>query len=256
MTLTKPSDFLSAVQLFCDELPEITPEKWGWWEPLDCDFDRNNLRDLIPGSGISETVYWQRKKLPKSEGSFAVRWRSKSPAVSDTHARIGFTVELKQIEQASLVSYIKNASTVFSADIAFFDVLTPEYTEFSVESGSAPYGDRLMVVTHLLRHWLPDIFWATVLGPPYVRIFGKDRLLSAPAYAVEDLGPETVYVQLTKNLADAYERGSELQLARNSFKEHLRSNAFFVEGKGYDRLQKGAVGDVFEVPKFDLVEDE
>lgn len=256
LALTREPDFLDAIQIFCDLLPEIRPERWGWWEPLDRRFDCHDLKGFVPDGGRCETVYWQRRKRPKAEGSFDVRWHSKSPKVQDTHSKICFTVELGHVEQGSLVAYLKNASIRVEADLAFIDVLTPAYKEFAIESESAPYGDRFMVVTHLLRHWLPDVFWGTVFGPPYVRLFGKECLMTAPAFIVEELGPETVYVQLTERISDAIEGSAKIQASRELFKQHLQSKAFFIPGQGYDRLQRGAIGDVFEVPSFKLSEDQ
>ncbi|WP_157125654.1 hypothetical protein [Pandoraea norimbergensis] len=255
LTLTSERDFLDVVQTFCNFLPEICPEKWGWWEPLDRRFDGDDVTSLVPDGGNCQTVYWQRKRQPKAEGSFNVRWHSKSSKVEDTHSKIGFSFELGRVQQESLVAYLKNASIRTKADFSFVDVLTPGYRDFAVESESAPYGDRFMVVTHLLRHWLPDVFWGTVFGPPYVRLLGKDRLLTAPAFLVEELGPETIYVQLTERLEDAVEDSAKIQASRELFKRHLRSNAFFIRGQGYDRLQRGAIGDVFAVPRFELSED-
>ncbi|MFP6557909.1 hypothetical protein WJ542_06220 [Paraburkholderia sp. B3] len=255
LAFRRPEDFLYAVQTFHELLPSISPDKWGWWEPLDRDFDGQDLDRLIPDSGNCETVYWQRRKRPKAEGSFAVRWNSKSPKVHDTHSNISFSVELGQVEQAALVAYLKLSSLRANADFALVDVLAEQDRDFAIENGSAPFGERFMVVTHLLRHWLPDVFWGTVFGPAYVRLFGKDLLLSAPAYAVEELGPEMVYVQLTERMADVVEDNPIVKARRKLFKDHFDSNAFFVSGQGYDRLQRGPIGDVFTVPKFDLIAD-
>lgn len=130
-----------------------------------------------------------------------------------------------------------------------------EYREFARESGAAPYRDGFLFSTHLLRHWLPDVFWGNVFGPAYVRLFGKKCLLTAPAYSVQELGPETVYVQLTKRIADVIEDREGVQSSRKLFKEHLKSNAFYVSGKGYDWRERGPGGGVFDVPTFQLIED-
>lgn len=255
LALKKPEEFLDAVQTFCDSLPCLAPEKWGRWEPLDRDFDLFNLKMLVPDGGVSETVYWQHKKLRKAEGSFAVRWSSKSPKVRDTHSTISFSTEFGQVPQADLISYLKIASVRSNADFAFVDALTEPYREFSIESGSAPYGERFMIVTHLLRHWLPDVFWGTVFGPAYVRLWGKERLLTAPAYIVEELAPEMIYVQLTEKIGDVLEDEAAVRHRRELFKGHFPSDAFFISGQGYDRLQRGPVGDVFAVPNFELNAD-
>jgi hypothetical protein len=255
MALKRPTEFLDTVQTFCDSLHHVTPEKWGWWEPLERDFDSQDLKMLVPEGGTCETVYWQRKKQRKAEGSFGVRWCSKSPKVRDTHSNISFFTELGQVPQADLVAYVKTASVRSNADFALVDTLTESYREFAIESGSAPYGERFMVVTHLLRHWLPDVFWGTVFGPAYVRLLGKERLLSAPAYVVEELAPEMVYVQLTEKIADVLEDDAGIRSRRDLFKAHFPCNAFFLSGQGYDRLQRGPVGDVFAVPNFELSAD-
>ena len=31
-----------------------------------------------------------------------------------------------------------------------------------------------------LKHWLPDMYWGTVFGKPYVDLFGLECLLSTP----------------------------------------------------------------------------
>jgi len=255
LSLTKPEDFLDAVRTFCRLLPQVRPTNWGWWEPLKQEFDAEHLDKLVPQSGNCETVHWERRKKPKAEGSFGVRWRSGVPGVYDTHSDINFTVELGQVEQEALVAYLKEASVRSKADFAFVDALTPEYSEFARESESAPYRDGFLLATHLLRHWLPDVFWATVFGPAYVRLFGKERLLTAPAYSVQELGPETIYVQLTGRITDVVEDHEGVQSCRKLLKEHLRSNAFFVSGKGYNRRERGPGENIFDVPTFQLIDD-
>jgi hypothetical protein len=39
--------------------------------------------------------------------------------------------------------------------------------------------------TTYLQRYIPDLYWFTILGPPYVRLFGRDRLLEAPAEGVQ-----------------------------------------------------------------------
>lgn len=252
LALKRPVEFVEAVQTFVDLLPQVSPEKWGWWEPLNREFVARDLTTLVPEGSVCETVYWKRDKRPKAEGAFTTRWISKSSKVGDTHSSIGFTVELGQLEQADLLRYLKLASIRSQADFAMLDTLTEPYKGAAVESGSAPFGDRFMLTTHLLRHWLPDIFWANVFGPPYVRLFGKERLLSAPASVVEELGSETVYLQLSEHITDIVDDPGNIRSRRALIKTHLQRDAFFVSGRGYDRLQRGAEGDVFEVPQFEL----
>lgn len=278
-SLFKPADFLDVVRTYCDLLPGVLPEKWGWAEP-DREFNLQNLQALVPAHNdklkvqqsmplqmqdlvsvdydLCETVNWERKKKPKAEGGFSVRWCSKSPKVHDTHANIHLTVELEEVEQQALVNYLKKSSVDLRADFALLDVHTPSYSEFARISGSAKYSDRIYVTTHGLRHWLPDIFWGTVFGPPYVALFGKDKLLSAPVAVAEQISDDMIYIQLTDRLADVASDPVDMAERRKAFKDHLGVDAFFEEGRGYDsfdQLDHGPFGDVFVIPKFELMGD-
>ena len=265
------------IRTYCELLPGVLPEKWGWAEPekafdlndlqalLSRRSDKQALKDLMPRelqASISvndrcETINWDRKKKPKATGSFGVRWCSKSSSVQDTHAIASLNVELGQVEQDLLVTWLKLSSVEFKADIGLMDVMTPAYRDFAFESGSAT-AERFYLTTHVLRHWLPDIFWGTVFGPPYVALFGKDRLLSAPAVVAEEIATNMVYIQLTDNIADVANDPVHMTLCRKTFKDYLGVDAFFEAGRGYDnqsRLEHGAFGDLFVTPKFELARD-
>jgi len=251
--LYDPAEFARSVKGFCDYLPEITPERWGWREPLDQRFDASDLTLLIPpGHQHCETVDWVRTRKPKAEGSFRVRWRSRSPKVLDTHSCVNFAVELGQLDQEHLVGWLKAASIQSDAHIALLDVFAEYRRSFLMESGAVPSGNRFFLVTHVLRHWLPDVFWGTVFGPPYVALFGKERLLRAPAFSVEEIAQDTIYVQLTDNMSDIVEASARVDDSRAEFKKHVGIDAFYEVGRSYDRLARGPVGDVFAVPNFEL----
>lgn len=79
--------------------------------------------------------------------------------------------------------------------------------------------------------------------------------MSAPASVVEELGPETIYLQLSDHLTDLVENSNDIRSRRELVKAHLGKDAFFVSGLAYDRLQRGPEGDVFAVPQFDLGRD-
>lgn len=72
------------------------------------------------------------------------------------------------------------------------------------------------------------------------------------------ISPESgaiMHWSFTKRITDTVEDHGGVQSCRKRFKEHLQSNAFYISGKGYDWRERGAVGDVFDVPTFRLIED-
>lgn len=254
LSLRRSADMLKAVQTYAECLPIALPEQWGWSEP-DRPFDLRDMEQTIASAGECDSIYWKRKRAPKAEGSFTVRWRSKSQYLRDTHGKISFTSELGQISQAELINWLKTAGPRTQVHMGMIDAVTKPYLPFAQESGASPYGDNFLFTTHLLRHWLPDVFWGTVFGQPYVKLFGKERLLNAPVAVAEEIAENMVYLQLTDNLADLINDFDAVQACRTQVKKHLQVDAFFESARGYDRSERGPVGDVFATPDFQLIQD-
>jgi len=104
-----------------------------------------------------------------------------------------------------------------------------------------------------LRHWLSDIPWRTVFGVAYCRMFGKAHLLATPAHKVEDIGPETVYIQLTPTLQDVVDGFSGVIAARQRAKIHLGLDAFFDPARANDQHEHLDWAETrFRVPEFVL----
>jgi hypothetical protein len=86
---------------------------------------------------------------------------------------------------------------------------------------------HLTVSTHVLIRYIPDIYWGNVFGKPFIELFGRDRLMSAPAYSVREIGPDCIYLQLSPNIEDVVADYEAFDRAREIVKQHLNSNAFF-----------------------------
>lgn len=93
----------------------------------------------------------------------------------------------------------------------------------------------------MVKH-LPALYWSQVFGPPYVRLFGLEKLLSTPAFKVEQLGPETVYLQLTESIFDVRERYDHVDAVREKVKAHIDDNIIFNPNNPPDH--------VYRVPDF------
>ncbi|VRS08453.1 Uncharacterised protein [Streptococcus pneumoniae] len=90
-----------------------------------------------------------------------------------------------------------------------------------------------------------------------------EKLLTTPAYKVEKLNDETVFIQLTENLTDSVENFAEFQKIRKVVKDHLDPDAFYQKEKAYEILSHHdpyfelvEQGDVFNTPLFDLIPDD
>lgn len=264
-SFNKSSDLLEVVQLHCEMLPEYMPMKWGWYEPLKQDFDPNQLESLLYKTGQTDNVWWKRTGKNKAEGSWGKRWKSKVDYLQDTHATIQLDIYESTL-QNKLLSHLKAVCVKSIGDFAFLDSLSECYKSEALASHYSPSGGYLFTTTHTLRHWLPDMPWTFVFGPAYVRLFGKERLLTCPAYKVEDIGDEVVFIQLTENMADIHEKYEEVMQARALAKKHLGEECFFKPELAYDyknsmwnKLTTEEIeakrGKVFKVPEFELEPD-
>lgn len=254
LSLLKPSDYLACVRQHCEFLPEYMPIKWGWSEPMKQLFDPAHPEFLLD-NGKCENVWWKRTGKHKAEGSWMKRWGSTRADSQYTHSSIDLTVYETAL-QDNVLNYLKVCSQHNAGDFGFLDGLTEKYKPVALLSGFSPYGDYLSTTTHRLRHWLPDMPWAVVFGSAYVRMFGKDKLMNTPAYKVEDIGKEMVFIQLTPRLEDIHEQFYMVMDARAVAKHHLGEECFFKPELAYDyREEPEKAGKVFRVPVFELKPD-
>lgn len=263
-SFNEPKDLLEAVQLHCDLLPEYMPMKWSWYEPLKQEFDSNHIEKLLE-NGHTSTVYWKRTGKNKAEGTWNKRFKSGVNFLQDTHATIQMDVYETTL-QNKLLSYLKTACIKSVGDIAFLDSLNERYKSEALANHYSPSGAYLFITTHTLRHWLPDMPWTVVFGPAYMRLFGKERLLTCPAHKVEEVCDEMVYIQLTENMEDIHQKYEEVMQARTLAKKHLGEECFFKPELAYDyknsmwnKLTAEEIeakrGKVFRVPEFNLMPD-
>lgn len=234
--------------------------RWGWSEPLRQTFDCDHP-ELLLEHGRCVNVWWERNGKQKASGSWRRCWgQLLNPC--RTHASIDMAV-YESVHQESLLLYLKKISCLTKSDIGLIDSVSETYAPFAMDADFAlcsKKGDlsscTVMLSTHTLRHWLPDMPWAVVFGPAYIQMFGREKLLSTPAYHVEDIGPEAVFIQLTPRMDDIHEQFDMVMASRAQAKQHLGEEAFFKSELAYDYKEEDnidKVGKVFRVPVFNLL---
>lgn len=78
----------------------------------------------------------------------------------------------------------------------------------------------------LLSLGVPTLAWRTYFGPMYIRHFGKERLLSAPAYAVKEVHPDVISIQLTESIQTIDADWERFHAARQRVIAHLGPESF------------------------------
>jgi hypothetical protein len=222
-SLNDSGNFFCAIKDFVEHSGPFRPSHWGFTEPLNKKLDLDILHTRLTETG--ETYFaWSRKVPPKGWGVFR---KLRRPLRGPQHARHSFFVSANSEAQAKvLLDYIRNVEEKFGVQYACCDVLTAAYEPTARANGLAPYGD-ISVYTHQLTNCLPDVLWCQVFGPAYVRMFGLDKLMAVPAYNVEKIGPEAVYIQLTESIFDSEDTPEAVDEARQRVKKYLAVDAFF-----------------------------
>jgi hypothetical protein len=86
----------------------------------------------------------------------------------------------------------------------------------------------------MLKKCVPDIYWTTVFGRPYVELFSRERLLSCPAHRIKELDNGAIVIQLTPELKDIAAEEAAFERVRQDTRNHLNNDAFFDLAKGLD----------------------
>lgn len=232
LPLNRYQDARKLFQLWADNAFHFLPDRWGLYEPLRHHFSMSSLEEAIRTWELCYLV--KRTTSPKLSGSISMQY-----GPHRDHAIWSISVKkVKDFEQSAFRQLLECAAGAFSADLGFIHKITDAEVPRGRATGSVSFVDAahtekdLYVVTHGLRKFLPDIYWMTVFGRPYVGLFSRERLLSCPAYCVKELDNGSIAVQLTPELKDITTEEAAFERARQEAREHLNNDAFFDPAKG------------------------
>ncbi len=136
---------------------------------------------------------------------------------------IGGKFNLVDPAQASL--FLQQTSVQLPADFAYLHMFTEGEIADTAYEMYSPYQQG--IVTHDLRKCLPTLCWGMVWGPPYIKLFGRERLLSAPVYIARELGDQAIYTQLTEDVRDLQTQYDMVKDIRKNAMEYLGIDAFY-----------------------------
>lgn len=165
-----------------------------------------------------------------------------------THTWLTLLIDAGKADFYKVENFVQNASASLGADFAFAHMLTEPDIAQGIVNGTVfclnPAKRRysLTVTTKELLQYIPDIYWATVLGLPYVQHFGREKILSTPAFIIRELSNGSIYLQISETPLDLETSPAKLNLIRQAIKEHLNQNSFFDPAAPADHI--------YSVPNF------
>ena len=232
--LSADADVADWVRLLC-KYPSLVPVKYDGADPLRERFDPDNLRRLHEVAGFGQVIW---RTADKSLGFLGLK---NGPGVLTSFVTIQSAAN--ETVAAEFTGFMRDMSARFGAVCGYVHLLTPLDIATGLSSGAildkSISGEYLLLMDRRrLVRYIPDLYWANVLGPAYTQIFGRDRMLSAPAHLVRELAPDTFYLQLTDRLSDLKDRFNQFDSVRRRVKEHLGADAFFSPELGREHTYR------------------
>jgi hypothetical protein len=227
LPLSAREDGERILNLWEKHLPDCLPDRYGNWEPIDQVFDPRQ-RDTVLN-------HWQwpflaERHRPKMEASVWMR-KGKKPL----HASWKFAFNFGEVSAEALRDFLRAASVELMADFSCITLLTQSEIDFGRLNRTAWNLDKratrfdFAIYSQFLQKCIPDLYWVTVFGAPYVEMFGKSKLLSAPVYKAEALSDDIVLLQLTPSL-EAVQDAGVFGGKKAVVKEYLGEEAFYKVG--------------------------
>ncbi len=134
------------------------------------------------------------------------------------------------------------------AEYAQCDFGSMQYTTAAEEKGFQEGKIKYWIWTHsstTLIDYMPKVYFVNIFGLPYIELFGKEKILSAPCHLVQELKCGSIWLQLLPGLPKNIEDLTLLEDRKKLVIEHLNNNAFFDATLPPNHK--------YNVPKFDLL---
>jgi hypothetical protein len=254
--LTDPVEGCTLIRLIGEYVPSWLPYRYGWSNPLRNVYDPDNFKH-----------FW-------SQLQYHLDWRNeKRTATGEEYTRVSpystlSSIELKgeqtrALDLSALAGFVQECGSALDLTYGVLHLVHPDELFTGGHSGHL-FGDIrgrpvLAVQERDLKECLPDLAWGNVFGPPYVELFGgADRVRTAPAALVTELGPDRFYLQLTGDITDVEQDRAALTAARDAVKEHLGADCFagFPGPLRAPRLPMAAEEGLWSPPEgFDIPDD-
>lgn len=218
-------DGQEVLDLLCGVSLNLVPEKWNTYEPIRTPFNPTDYGPVLDTWG--HVFLWKRRR-PRTEGGVSSAWSPRHKT-----GDITLTTDANKADVDGLIRFLQKSASSLTAHFAYIHMLTEQDISIGRKNKTVgcldPERQRysLSVTGYHLEKYLPELYWVTVFGEPYVRLFGKKRLLSVPAPVACEIGGGCIYIQLSDSIYDLEIDYEAVDGVRRAVKEHLDCNAFF-----------------------------
>lgn len=144
---------------------------------------------------------WPAGDLGQAWNQADIFWEAKSPETakgaafkrtypSDTHGVVSLELDPKAVSIEKVVKFIKDLTVKLHGDYGFVHALPADDT-------SAAPNAFLHMAPQDLAKCLPDLWWGSILGAPYIELIGEERIRTAPAHTVSRVADRAYWLQVS-----------------------------------------------------------
>lgn len=201
-----------------DFAPSWRPGRWGTAEPARAPWDPEQLARAWGHDHL---------RVESAESGAAVVEVEKRGGGIRSHGSVRVRASPGSVDAESATQLLRDLATRLDADYGHLHLASPE--DVGELFGVLGHGGHALVSIPdwSLHMFLPGVFWAMVLGPSYVEMFGTEALRGCPAYILEEMDRGHWYIQLTPALRDNVADRGAVVAARQAVMDHLGRDAFW-----------------------------
>jgi len=243
--LTTRSDGEELLALWRDHLSEYYPQRYGNCEPLE------HAVEAATEYRILDHWKWPlltSRSSPSMESQVFMR---KGKLLQ--HATWVLSLDGTHLRQDLAINFLRNAGLQLRADFGCLTILSPDEAKRGRERGIVKSLDKrgtkfnFFISSQSLQQSLPDVYWATFLGKPFLDWYGKDKLLALPSHKIDLISDNTLLIQATESMNDLKTRWADVSGVRDKC---LRELCGDVQATPYEKeiRQHGRPTFTFEAP--------
>lgn len=211
------------IQLLKRHIPAAFPSRWDNFDFV----SRSWSFDDLGQTWNLEDFFWESDPPEIAKGAVFKRTYP-----TDTHGVVSLELDPESAPVDSVAIFLHEIAVRLTGEYGYIHSLPAD--------GSAETSAFLHVAPQDLSKCLPDIWWGSILGPPYVELIGEERIRTAPAYRVSRLADRTYWLQLSAQppYVTNLGAGDELDFRAAQLQQHLGEDLFWAVGRTSFRVPR------------------
>lgn len=216
---------------------DFVPTVYGECEPLKIKYNPSDCSPLVR-LWTDERDDPESAQYPYAEATLLLEKRGKHGVAYQMHwekdQQVRFNYFIFSVDSV----YARN-KIVFQNFMTLCERLLPLFEPVQAQIYNKELPDWYNPKNLRVRH--PELHWTNFFGKPYIELFGRETLLSAPCYRAYEISDDLIALQMSEDPFEPIPSST-----RAAVKKHLGEDAFVEEGKSYRAYKTG------RVPSFDF----